>query len=125
MAVEPHAVIRASQACRGTVPDDAYLYATVDDMTLTKLSRIELKSNGRVQLYFCKDGHRRQLTVEGDELLVISFQELSGQNMAIILRQARHAASPFRGFGAPARATAMEPHATFVLAAMHGSNFFG
>jgi hypothetical protein len=125
MAVEPHAVIRASHACQQTLPDEAYLYATIDDMTLTKLSRIELKPNGRVQLFFVKDDRRRQLTVEGDELLVISFQELSGQNMATILRQARHAASPFRRFGAPTRATAMEPHATSVLAALQGSNFFG
>ncbi len=124
MAVEPHAVIRASHACRGTVPDEAYLYATIDDMTLTKLSRVELKPNGRVQLFFVKDGRRRQLTVEGDEILVVSFQELSGQNVAPILRRARHAASPFRGFGAPTR-PATEPHATSVLTAMHGSNFFG
>ena len=67
---------------------------------------------------------RRQLTVDGDELLVISFQELSGYDKTDIFRQARHAASPFRGCKAPTR-SAMEPHATSVLTAMQGSNFFG
>ena len=125
MAVEPHAVMRAKHVCQEILPEDAFLYATIDDITLTKVNRAELKPNGKVQLFFIKDNRRRQLTVDGDEILIVSFQELSGQSVASILRQARHAASPFRGFGAPTRATAMEPHATSVLAAMHGSNFFG
>jgi hypothetical protein len=124
VAIEPHAVIRASHACQHTLPEGAQLYATFDGMSLTKLSRVELKINGRVQLYFYRDGRRRQLTVEGDEILVASFQDIAGQSVSSILRQARHAASLFRGFGAP-MPPAMEPHSTSVLAALQGSNFFG
>jgi hypothetical protein len=125
MSTEPHAIIRASHACQEPLPDDVYLHASLDGKTLTRLSKIELRPNGRVRIIYTKDTHRHQITVESDEVLILSFQDLTGQNSHAILRQARRAASPFRRFGAPPRATEVEPLATSVLTAMQGANFFG
>jgi hypothetical protein len=125
MSVEPNAIFRADQIERAQLPEGTKVFFAFSTNTLTRLLRVELKPNGRVQLVYQQRGKRRQLTVEGDATLIVSFQDLDGHSAPSILRKARRAASPFSGVEAPTRFGVMDPHPNSVLAALSGSNFYG
>ncbi len=129
MSVEPHALMRADHACREQLPANADLYLPLYDGTLSKINRAILKTSGRVQLYYTKNNRRRQLTVDGDTMLVVSVEDISERVATIILREAGLASAPFRSYGLPvAQGVAtirLSESQTSVLTAMHGCNFHG
>jgi|WetSurMetagenome_2_1015567.scaffolds.fasta_scaffold01858_4 hypothetical protein len=126
MPAEPNAVFKANQIDRAQLPKGVKLFFPIDKTTLTRLSKVELKSNGRVQLSYYTHGKRRQLTIDGEDYLVVSYQDLDGHLSSAVMRQARHASSPFSGVMAPMYDfNTREPLANSVLAAMYGSNHYG
>lgn len=125
MPAEPHALIRANHACREQLPANANLFFPSINGTLVSINNCEECSSGRVRIYYSYSKHRRQLTIDGDTWLVISFDNLTGHDSNSIFQRAKCASSPFRGWGTVPRTIEVTPHTTSVLTALHGANFFG
>jgi hypothetical protein len=126
MSVEPHALIKANHACREKFPTGARLYFSVDNVTMVEIKKSELKTNGRVQLVYQQDQrHRRQVTVDGDVFLVVSFQDLSNQSFSTVMRQAGRVSGLFRGCRPLTNESRAKAGATSVLTNLITSNFYG
>jgi hypothetical protein len=124
MSVEPHALIRADHACNGQLPSNADLYIPIYDGVLMRLNRAELTPAGRVRVYYTYGGHRHQLTIDGDTMLVGSVQDLSGHNGAPIFRRAGLASSPFHHLHDDRMSYVQEKQSS-IESALQGCNFHG
>jgi hypothetical protein len=125
VSVEPHALIKASYVCKEKIPAEAGIFFTVDGKTLTRVQKVDMKPTGRVRLCYPGGRSRKQITVDGDTLLVLSMEDLTGRNAVEIFKQAGCASSPFRSSILKSHLSETQKPTTSVLAAMHGANYYG